>query len=301
MFKMKKKGFLFTFITIFMLFALVVLSYDFLQRNKNTQETISELGYSSRLNFMRENIVSDFFSMLDITLYEITRDENIIVKFSNFSTIRLESLYPGYLNIQKEFIENKYSNISNINILLQNYIPEFILYPYNTRFVIDNLHDPRHFFIYINDKDNFNGMEIDIIVNTTEDIYSIGIPINQSENSPYVKARVYTPEGSLIFDTKVNLDYDSDNFYFNPFYVAFNKSVYSAIFPGGHEINVLQNLTFSYGSFREVRQFGEPIQTVSTFNLNVVGLEAHISRLYLNFTATEDKAVLMTRGSALIR
>ena len=296
--KMNKKGFLFTFITIFMLFALVVLSYDYLERNKSSQDLISSLSFSNRLNFMRENIVSDYFSMLDITLDEITRDENyIILRFSNFSTIKENSTYPNFLQIQRNFTQNHFSRLSNVNILLQNYIPEFLFYPYNSTFVIDNRRDSSNFFIYIEDYNRFNGMEIDIRLNNSiANLNSTSVPISNSDK-PYLSVNVFDVNDDLIMSETVFLNSTTEN---QPFQVAFNKIVQQFILPT-FSIDVLQNVTFSYGRFREISLVGTDILTDATFNLQVTGLEAHISRLELNYTSTTDKAVLMTKASVTLR
>jgi hypothetical protein len=296
---MNKKGFLFTFITIFMLFSLVVLTYDYLQRNKNTQDLISGLSYSNRLNFMRENIVSDYFSMLDITLDEITRDEDYVeLKFSSFSIIKNESVYPNLLQVQKNFTENKFSNLSNVNILLQNYIPEFLFFPYDTSFVIDNRRDSSNFFIYINDFDKFIGMEIDIKLNNSiTELNSTYIPSNTS-TKPYVIVNVYDIDDNLILENITGLfDSTTEN---DNFEIKFNKIVEQQSLPG-YTVNVLQNIIFSYGRFTEHIPFGQPITRDATFYLKVKGIEAEISKLHLKYNATIDKAVLMTKATVTLR
>jgi hypothetical protein len=301
MMKKNKKGFLFTFITIFMLFALVVLSYDYLQRNKTKQDLISSLSYSNRLNFMRENIVSDYFSMLDITLDEIQRQDNyIIVKFSNFSTIKGESIYPAFLLKQKDFTENNFSHLSNVNINLQNFIPEFVLFPYNTEFIIDNRLDSRDFFIRVNNYEYFNGMEIDIKLNNSIDNLNLtNIPSNTSDK-PYIKVRVFDINDEIIINTTVLLNSTLEKTSNDEFKIVFNKTIDETFFPT-FSVPVLQNLNLFYGRYVEAPASGLPRRFDGTFHLRVTGIEANISRVYLNFTETIDKAVLMTRASVTLR
>ena len=293
-----KKGFLFTFITVFLLFSLLVLTYDYMQRNRQSQEFISDLTYSDRLNFIRENLVSDYFSLLDIELESIERtNETVVLKFSNFSVFRENNTYPQKLNSLENFIENDFSNMSNLHITLHNFVPEFYLYPYNTTFIIDDLENPSEFFILMGDYGKFNEMNIDIILNTSiSDLNSTNFPSNDSTNDPKIITRVFDKDNNLIMNKTIFLSSTEENEEYN---VSFNKVVESYSFPTW-STEVLQNLIFSYGKFRKNNPYGPDTFSLATFHLKVTGLEADIEKLHLNFTSTEEKAILRTKASMFL-
>lgn len=289
-----KKGFLFTFITVFLLFASVVLSYNYMQRNKQSQEFLASINHADRLNFIKENVVSDYFSMLDISLDEIKRNEtNVILKFNNFSTFREQSSYPANLKKQELFTEGHFSNLSNINIQIENFIPEFSFYPYNTTFVIDNLDKSNEFFIYVNDFNRFNGIKVDIYLNTSiSDLNLTKIPVSDASNNPYLDLRIFDIDKNILLDTFAHFNSLEEN---GNYEIAFNKIVKQFILPT-YSIDILQNISINYGLFRDTNLFGDDTLTNATFHLVATGLDARIGNMSLNYSATPKKAVLMTRA-----
>lgn len=294
-----KKAFLFTFITIFLLFALVILTYDYMQRNKQTQEFLAGLSHSNRLNYMRENVVSDFFTFLDIDFNGIERnDTHIIINFNNFSIFKEEKRYVGLLKMQEEFLEGLFSNLSNTRIQLENYVPEFFLYPYNTTFVVDNGNKPQRMFIYIEDFNRFNGMGIDFKLNTSiDDVNKTFIPFNDSLSDPYFRVRVFDKDGVIIMDEFKSLNSTKEN---DEFFISFNKVVQTFPLPT-FSINVLQNVTFSYGRYRDINPFGFDTVTDATFHLEATGLEVDVQIIHLNYTRSEKKAVLRTKAEMYLQ
>jgi hypothetical protein len=289
-----KKGFLFTFITIFLLFSLLLLTYNYMQRNKQSQEFLSEISYSTRMNFVRENIVSDYFDMLDVDLDKIERKNgNIILRFNNFSTISPNSVYPQYLLRQENFTEGYYANYSNVGLILEGFAPRFYLYPYNTTFVIDNLQNPDEFFIYFVDSNRLNSFHIDLTLNTSiVDLNQTSEPTDDGGGHPYVWIRVFDKDDNLLLNSTTQLNMQTVN---EDYIVAFDKITRTVTLPTW-TIEFRQNITMEFGEYRQENIFGQDVITRNTFHLKSSEIDVDIEAIEINYTETNKKAVLKTTG-----
>ena len=283
-----KKAFLFTLVTIFLLFSAFLLSYSYMVRNRESQSFLAELSHTNKLNFIKENIVSDYFSLLDIELDEISRtDSYIYIRFDNFSYFNDTSDYPSYLLDFEDFLENNFSNMSNARITLENFDPEFSFYPFNSTFLIDNLENPNEFFFYVRDYERLNEIKMDISVNISQDtLNSTSWPSNDSSADPLVRVRVLDSSKNVIADKIRLLNSTEEN---ENFVVMFNKTATD-----------FQNLTFSYGMYRKLNPFGDDILTNATFHMLASDLKAHITNLSVNYSLSSKNAVLMTKANVFL-
>ncbi|MBS3134672.1 hypothetical protein J4214_05570 [Candidatus Woesearchaeota archaeon] len=128
---MDKRGFLFTIISLIMLISILafVIAY---------QNRIKELQDADTVNILRyyeDDIVSNSYSdLMDINVVNISKKTNTLVNFSSLGKYALDRDNQGIMNNYRNFIIDNYSRLNNINISMDNFVPEFYVKPYNSKF-----------------------------------------------------------------------------------------------------------------------------------------------------------------------
>ena len=269
-----KRGFVFTLIAILIFSSLFIITASYLKRNLQAQEFISETSHSNRLKFIRENIVNDFYTILDIKLDGIYRgNNNVIIKFSNFSNISENTYYLENLSRYENYIENEYSDIVNNKINITNFIPEFSIYPYNSTFLIDRY----MFYLYTKDFDNVVNITIDLYLNESNTT-SITTPENRTDGIPF-RVRIFNSTRGIIINKTTLMNMSEEG---NSYFIEFD---------GGSK-----NLTLEFGRHRQIRYFGPDIMTNGTLYVETTNMDAKIGRLWLAMKDVDEKVVLKTKA-----
>ncbi|MBW2965947.1 hypothetical protein KY342_02470 [Candidatus Woesearchaeota archaeon] len=207
---MNKKGILFTITTIFLLFAVFMLSSAYLIRNKELQRTATLSLAGDKLSYIKDDVTNNIYSdLLSINLRSISRDSYVTVVFNHSnltSSINHEQLMQDY----KTFVEGDYSNLNNINVNLDGFNNSFILYPYNSTFIIDS----NIIYVYTINPDNIN--KIKLIIDTDE--ATLNTSQGQPGNTGDVEVEIELAHSGGEFNPTSDLDPTAAN---NPFYVNF--------------------------------------------------------------------------------
>ncbi len=280
----RKNGFIFTLTVLLLFSSLFIITAAYLQRNLQQQDFIINSVYADKISFVKENIVSDYYSMLDINFSEIKRDNRYIyVDFGDFSNITPDSPYQARLNSYKSFIEDKYGPMINSRIQIENFVPEFSISPYNSTFLIAG----NQFYLYTNTISSLVNASVTIHVNDT-DPRSIRIPADQGGSYPAIHLTLIDGNNSTVINTTRHLSPYTEGNYFQ---VYFNNT------PQHYESNGTPDypsVYFEYGRHREIRYFGPDVLTNGTMYLKANYLDAKVENLDLTMTNTSEKVVMHT-------
>ena len=165
---MDKRGFLFTIISLIMLISILafVIAY---------QNRIKELQDADTVNILRyyeDDIVSNSYSdLMDINVVNISKKTNTLVNFSSLGKYALDRDNQGIMNNYRNFIIDNYSRLNNINISMDNFVPEFYVKPYNSKFSLD----AEDLVVLNPNYSQIQRINIDIKVNETLDLEDDGI------------------------------------------------------------------------------------------------------------------------------
>jgi len=279
--KMNKKGFVFTLIALMLFSSLFVITAIYLKRNIQAQDFISKSGNANRLKFIRENIVNDFYTIMDIDLKSIERLNNkVFIKFENFSNISSNSPYVDNLTNYEHYIENNYSSDINNQINLTDFVPQFKIYPYNSTFLIDR----NRFYLYTNDFKKVINLTINIFLNVSN-IKNIQKPTNRSSNNIPVHFQIFNKTKKVFVNETLYLNMSEEG---NNYFIEFNDTT------------PYPNITIEFGRHRQIRYFGSDILTNGTLFIESNNINAKIEKFWITMEDVDKKVVMKTKSFLFI-
>jgi len=280
--KMPKKAILFTIITIFLLTSVFVLTTTHIKRNRLYQTFVSQVAISAKTKFIQEDVISDYLTLLDITLDEISRNStSITLKFSNFSLLSQDINYSARLADYENFLETTFSSLSNTKIVLNMFTPVFNFYPYNSTFSIEG----KQLYFYSADYAKLNSIDIEVKAYRNETDPTISEPIiSCGVNCVSLILKVTAENGTILKSETYVLDPVEENL---PVLIRYPTIPES-------------NLTIEFGKHTERVVGGSDIITEGTLHIDTNNLMARITKLYIDYDTTSKNTVLQTNATIYI-
>ncbi len=137
--KTNKKGVLFTVAAVMLSASLALLTYSYLDRNKDLQNTLTTSLVGENLNYITDDIIRNaYWDLLWLNLSSVERlDPFVTIKFDRAG--QLSSLIDHQLLMDnyKSFIQTTYAGLSKINIELTDFYPKFMIIPFNSSYTIN--------------------------------------------------------------------------------------------------------------------------------------------------------------------
>ena len=137
--KTNKKGVLFTVAAVMLSASLALLTYSYLDRNKDLQNTLTTSLVGENLNYITDDIIRNaYWDLLWLNLSSVERlDPFVTIKFDRAG--QLSSLIDHQLLMDnyKSFIQTTYADLSKINIELTDFYPKFMIIPFNSSYTIN--------------------------------------------------------------------------------------------------------------------------------------------------------------------
>jgi|GEM_PF-5013815 len=277
-----KKAILFTIITLFLLTSVFVLTTAYVKRNRLYQEFISEAAIASRSRFIQEDIIGDYLTLLGITLDEISRNStSVTLKFSNFSTVTSSINYTARLQNYKEFLEGTYANLSNTKIQLNNFVPVFHFYPYNSSFKISG----KKLFFYGAQYSKLNYIDLELQASRNETDPTISEPVISCEaGCVSLILKVLADNGSILKSETYSLDPINENLPIKFRYAELPEP----------------NFTVSFGKHTEKSVVGPDAITEGTLYIEANNLDVRINKFHLDYDLTDKNTILQTNATIYI-
>lgn len=133
-----RKAVIFSLMTFMMLFSLLMLSTNFISREKKLEMQSLEANEGDRLRYMTDDLISNVHEdLLSIGPFSLT--SNATTEIINFSGGTLsDSLdHAALLAAYENFIEQNYSALTDTNISLSNFTPGFAISPYGSTYLLN--------------------------------------------------------------------------------------------------------------------------------------------------------------------
>jgi len=207
---MNRKAFLFTVMTLLLLSSLFSLTGYYLVRTKSIQE-IKTGVVGDKMRYVISDISESYFDILGINFSTIERAGGITtVKFNQTYTVPNAENYNTELLNYETFLENIYSGLTNTNITITDFTPQFRIMPFQTSFVVGNdLH------VYTTNSTSINNILIQIALNESG-AFTTGTPVEDIGANPSIHVIIKLQDGTAALDSIKTLKINETN---EPFYV----------------------------------------------------------------------------------
>lgn len=254
-----KKGFLFSLMTFLLLFSLIILSVDYVNRSKQLQNSLSGSRFANRMVYIEDDVVAGSLDGLTgIEVNEIKRNSpSLLLNFRGGSMDGVN--YSARAEVFSDFVNLNYSVLSNLEIELQNYSAGFYVQPFNSSYQLET---DKAWFI-TDDFEKLNGIEIIVRLGVGQSqLVSSSTPSGSGDRN--ITLRAYDSAGLLIIDETTNLNPSLQN---SPFI-----------------------LDFGYGRVFEVL-FGDYGWNAALI-MNATGLSADIAEIIIDYDYTSEEVVI---------
>ncbi len=133
---MNKKAFLFSITAMLLFLSILTLILAYFDRNKELQASVTDSFAADKIRFIEDDVIGSAYSdLLGVELKTITRGSTVDV-FFNKTILGRDSRIP--VLAYKDFVENDYSGMNNLEVNLTRFYTNFTIWPYNTTFIVDN-------------------------------------------------------------------------------------------------------------------------------------------------------------------
>ena len=186
---MNSKGYLFSAIVILLLGSLVFISASYLDKSDKFDNLVQQSFIYNKFRYVENDIATDYLSIMNVTLMNITRDEannEIILRFSNFGVLPRRSLEDNLSEYEK-FIQQNYSKLIGMDVKLTHITPNMTFTGYNTTFVI---HDDSQEGLDIFTDDYLSIKSVNVTVEINQNISNDQCPSNDAQGDAKVHLNV---------------------------------------------------------------------------------------------------------------
>ena len=272
MFNLSKKGFLFTIVSLIILMSILLFAIAYNNRAKSFQG----LDNINILRYYEDDIISNVYSdLLDVRLVDIIKGDNTLINFSGLGVYASNRDKQVYMDNYRNFVVGYYSSLNNINVSFGNFVPEFYVRPYNSKFSLD----AEDLVVLNPNYSQIQRINIDIKVNETLDLEDDGQPPQDPGETP-IRVRFLRNNGNVIYDEERNQDPNENN---NPFRISFKTNPPNTI----HDFS---EVGVKFGNY------GENGMLI----LNTNNLEAEITRFEIFYNNADSRIVINTNSKVKI-
>lgn len=201
---MNKKGFLFTIISLIVLISILV----FVIAYNNRVKQLNELDTVNILRYYEDDIVSNVYAYsLDINLVNISNGGNTLINFSKLGLYSGNRNQQGIMDNYRTFVIGDYSKLNNINVSFDNFVPEFFIRPYNSKFTLAN----KNLTVLNPNYSQIQRINIDITVNETLDTDDNNKPKRDNNQIPIRVRFIRRSNGAILYDKEVEQNPTQNN------------------------------------------------------------------------------------------
>ncbi len=269
---LNKKGFLFTIISLVILISILIFAIAYQNRVKELQK----LDNVNILRYYEDDITANAYSdLLDIEVFNISRNNNVLINFSKLGKYALDRNNQEIMNNYRDFIISNYSRLNNINASFDNFVSEFYIRPFNSRFSLNtgnlNILNPNY--------SQIQRINIDITVNETLDTGAAEIPPVNPGKIPIHVRFIRKSNGQVLYEQEKEQDPTGNN---PEFRLPFKSNP-----PNPVEVSFVNVKFGNYG------ESGMLIASVSN-------LEGEITRFEIFYSNKDSRIALDTNSSVRI-
>lgn len=200
--KKKKKGILFTFLTVLMLSSLFFLTQVYLYRNKELQKVITLSATGDKFRYIEDDVISNIYSDLLWLNSSIIRDDYVKLIFSPGGKLGPKINHTKKYYDYENFVENTYANMHKLNISVNNFNPEFQIEPYGITFNYNS----EQLYVYT-DPQHLEK----IILQLTADVSTLQsntTPTNDNHEYPEIHVKFVDTNGDVLYEGNPQQDPD---------------------------------------------------------------------------------------------
>lgn len=219
---MNKKGLFFTTIVIAMFLVLFFLSNNYLSRTKDFEGNLKWTVLSDQVRFIEDSIVFEYYNkIIDLKPGTIERlgEGQIKIDFPNAGRLPSLENKTEMIRLYKNYTEGRFSELSNVNITLIKFYPNFTIVPYNSVFMKEG----NNLTFYNPNYTLLKKVSIELKVNESEDdVETTSIPLDDGDIYPSIKLKIRDTSGrgrgrgEEIIDEDVHLNpIDRNSFFIN--------------------------------------------------------------------------------------
>lgn len=266
---MNKRGVLITITTFIILWSLFMLNLSYINRNTELQNIVIWSANGNKIMFIEDDVLDDvYLDILHLNLSYVSKDsENITILF-NGPILSKEEDHWIRLQEYEAYVEGVYSNLSNVDVELDNFNPEFALEPYSNTLLINE----SQLSLTTLQAGQIKSFYVEVVVNSSI--------LNHSTNSSPTDSGV-VPIIVKILDKNGNQLLADELAYLNPTLVS---PAFSVVFADNSRIEVV---------------FGYHLDKAGSFIIKAENLTANITKLKLTYNTTNEH-VKITSGNILI-
>lgn len=266
---MNKRGVLITITTFIILWSLFMLNLSYINRNTELQNIVIWSANGNKIMFIEDDVLDDvYLDILHLNLSYVSKDsENITILF-NGPILSKEEDHWIRLQEYEAYVEGVYSNLSNVDVELDNFNPEFALEPYSNTLLINE----SQLSLTTLQAGQIKSFYVEVVVNSSI--------LNHSTNSSPTDSGV-VPIIVKILDKNGNPLLADELAYLNPTLVS---PAFSVVFADNSRIEVV---------------FGYHLDKDGSFIIKAENLTANITKLKLTYNTTNEH-VKITSGNILI-
>ncbi|MBI4158882.1 hypothetical protein HY500_01335 [Candidatus Woesearchaeota archaeon] len=219
---MDKKGIFFTAIVIALFLVLFFLSQNYLSRVKNSEWNIKTNIISDQVKFVEDSIVYEYYNkIIDLKPGTIERkgEGQIQIDFPNAGVLPTLDNKTEMVRLYRNYTEGRLSQLSNANVTLINFYPNFTIIPYGSVFMKEGNNLTFYNFNY----SQLKKVTIELKINeSVDDVDETISPSNSGTNTyPEIKLKIKDKGGGKkggggeeIIESEVHLDPTIKNSFF---------------------------------------------------------------------------------------
>jgi hypothetical protein len=137
MVQMNKRAFLFTVVTFFLLFSVMMFAKAFMYREAGLAESMTMLYAGTKMGIISDDVISNVFSdLLTVDMRAITRTASLLVAFNRTELTAVRNYQTIFTNYQN-YVTSTYANQNGISIDLSGFNNSFTIQPYGTIYRVD--------------------------------------------------------------------------------------------------------------------------------------------------------------------
>lgn len=134
---MNKRAFLFTVVTFFLLFSVMMFAKAFMYREAGFSESMTMLYTGTKMGIISDDVISNVFSdLLTVNLRTIIRTTSLLVAFNRTELTAARNYQTLFSNYQN-YVTGTYANQNGISIGLLGFNNSFTIQPYGTLYRVD--------------------------------------------------------------------------------------------------------------------------------------------------------------------
>lgn len=188
---MNKKGLFFTAIVIVMFLVLFFLSNSYLSRIDQYEKNLKGLIIADQIMFIEDSIIYEYYNkIIDLRPGSIDRlgNSQVEIIFPQAGVLPTIENKTELVRIYRNLTEGKLSQLSNVNITLINFYPNFTIVPYGSVFMKEGNNLTFYNFNY----SNLKKVTIELNVNESkDDVSNTSTPVDTNNNNhPTIKLKI---------------------------------------------------------------------------------------------------------------